>query len=84
MNELLNTLAIIFTGKGGTLRLAITGSLGAALIYEILESGYGFSANSSNGTFVSLTPPAERAAAEQQSSDAVAGNTTPSENEETN
>ena len=38
MSEAIKAMADIFSGKGGTIRLAIFGSLFSAVIYEILDS----------------------------------------------
>lgn len=60
MNESIKAIAGIFTGKGGTIRLAITGSIFGAIIYEILDSRYDFRAKSSSGSSISLSPASER------------------------
>lgn len=56
MNNAFNSFATIFTGKGGTLRLAIFSSLAAGVIYEILDSRYGLSMTAKDGTSVTLKP----------------------------
>jgi hypothetical protein len=62
MNESIKAIAGIFTGKGGTIRLAIAGSLVSAIIYEIIDSKYDFRAKTSGGASISLTPASERSA----------------------
>ena len=61
MSEVTRTVADIFTGKGGTIRLAIFGSLLSAVIYEILDSKYDLKVKTNSGASVSLTPVYERA-----------------------
>ena len=61
MSEAIKAMADIFSGKGGTIRLAIFGSLFSAVIYEILDSKYDLSAKTSSGASISLTPASERA-----------------------
>ena len=56
MTEATKAVADIFTGKGGTIRLAIFGSLFSAIIFEILDSKYDLRANTSSGASISLTP----------------------------
>ena len=55
MNNTINTFASIFTGKGGTLKLTIFGSLIAAVIYEIMDARYGLNVTTKEGS-VSLAP----------------------------
>lgn len=55
MNNTVNTMASIFTGKGGTLKLTIFGSLIAAVIYEIMDACYGLNITTKDGS-VSLAP----------------------------
>ena len=57
-NNILTAIASVFTGKGGTIRLTIFGSLIAATIYEILDAHYNFSFTNKE-TVVSLTPAGE-------------------------
>ena len=45
-----------FAGEGGTLRMAIFGSIGAALAYEISHSDRELSVTTSKGAAVSYTP----------------------------
>ncbi len=61
MNNLWTSLTTIFTGKGGVLKLAITGSLLAGTIYEILDSHYNFFLTTKAGS-ISLTPTKETSA----------------------
>ena len=37
-NDIWTSIASVFTGKGGTIKLTIVGSLIAATIYEILDA----------------------------------------------
>ncbi len=60
MSEAIRSVTDIFTGKGGTIRLAIVGSLFSAIIFEILDSKYDFRAKTSNGASISLTPEYEK------------------------
>lgn len=60
MTEATKSVADIFTGKGGTIRLAIFGSLFCAIIYEILDSKYGLRMKTSSGASISLTHEYER------------------------
>lgn len=60
MSEATRSVTDIFTGKGGTIRLAIVGSLFSAIIFEILDSKYDFRAKTSSGASISLTPEYER------------------------
>lgn len=60
MSEATKTVADIFTGKGGTIRLAIFGSLLSAVIYEILDSKYDLRVKTNIGASISLTPGYER------------------------
>ena len=55
MNNTINTLTSIFTGKGSTLKLAIVGSLFAAIIYEIMDTHYDLNIMTKNGG-ISLEP----------------------------
>lgn len=57
-NDIWTAIASVFTGKGGTIKLTILGSLIAATIYEILDANYNFSF-SNKETSVSLTPAGE-------------------------
>lgn len=57
-NDIWTAIASVFTGKGGTIKLTIFGSLIAATIYEILDARYNFSFTSKETT-VSLTPAGE-------------------------
>lgn len=57
-NDIWTNIASVFTGKGGTIRLTIFGSLIAATIYEILDARYNFSFTNKETT-VSLTPAGE-------------------------
>ncbi len=54
-NDIWTAIASVFTGKGGTIKLTIFGSLIAATIYEILDAHYNFSF-SNKDTTVSLSP----------------------------
>ena len=56
MSDLINLLTSVFTGKGGTVRLAIFGSLAASVLYEMFDSGYGFGIKADNGPSVVLAP----------------------------
>lgn len=60
MSEATRSVTDIFTVKGGTIRLAIVGSLFSAIIFEILDSKYYFRAKTSSGASISLTPGCER------------------------
>lgn len=60
MSEATRSVTDIFTGKGGTIRLAIVGSLFSAIIFEIIDSKYDFRAKTSSGASISLTPGCER------------------------
>ena len=60
MSEAIKAVADIFTGKGGTIRLAIFGSLFSAIIFEILDSKYDLRAKTSSGASISLMPGYER------------------------
>lgn len=60
MSEAIKAVADIFTGKGGTIRLAIFGSLFSAIFFEILDSKYDLRAKTSSGASISLTPGYER------------------------
>ena len=55
MNSTINTIASIFTGKGGTIKLAVFGSLIAAVIYEIMDFSYALNVTTKEGT-ISFTP----------------------------
>lgn len=55
MNNTINTIASIFTGKGGTIKLAVFGSLIAAVIYEIMDFSYALNVTTKEGT-ISFTP----------------------------
>ena len=55
MINTMNAIASIFTCKGGTLKLAILGSLTAVVIHEILNAHYGLSVTTKDGT-ISLAP----------------------------
>ena len=55
MKNTINTIASIFTGKGGTMKLAILLSLVAAGFIEMMDSGYSLKANTRERSF-SLTP----------------------------
>ncbi len=57
-NDIWTAIASIFTGKGGTIKLTIFGSLIAATIYEILGANYNFSLSNSE-TSVFLTTAGE-------------------------
>ena len=56
MSDFINSLTSVFTGKGGTVRLAIFGSLAASVLYEMFDSGYGFGIKADNGPSVVLAP----------------------------
>lgn len=56
MNEIIGLIVSIFTGKGGTLRLAIAGSLAAGTIYEVVNAGYGVRAVTKSGSSVVIEP----------------------------
>lgn len=71
MTEATKSVADIFTGKGGTIRLEIFGSLFSAVIYEILDSKYVFRMKTSNGASISLTPECERTMTAPLNSDNV-------------
>ena len=60
MSEAIKTVAGVFSGRGGTIRLAIFGSLLSAVIYDILDSKYDFRVKTSNGASISLTPGYEK------------------------
>ncbi|MCR5204307.1 MAG: hypothetical protein K6E47_04575 [Lachnospiraceae bacterium] len=60
MSEVTKIMANIFTGKGGTIRLAIFGSIFSAVVFELLDSKYDLRAKTSSGVSVSLTPAYER------------------------
>ena len=60
MTEATKAVADIFTGKGGTIRLAIFCSLFSAVIFEIIDSKYCLTAKTSSGVSISLTPEYER------------------------
>lgn len=64
----INSLASLFTGKGGTLKLTIAGSLVCALIYEILDSRYKLNVTCNNCVSVSLSPFADGSATDSESS----------------
>lgn len=55
MKNTINTIASIFTSKGGTMKLAIFLSLVAAGYFELVDSGYSLKANKMDRSF-SLTP----------------------------
>ena len=55
MTNTMNTIASIFTGKGGTLKLTILGSLIAAVIYEIMDAHYGLNVTTKDGG-ISMAP----------------------------
>ncbi len=57
-NDIWSAIVSVFTGKGGTIRLTIAGSLFAAIVYEILDARYNFSFTNKD-TAVSLTPSGE-------------------------
>ena len=69
MSETIKAVANIFVGKGGTIRLAIFGSLFSAVIFEILNSKYDFRVKTSTGASISLTPEYERMMTAQLDSD---------------
>ncbi|MDO4991279.1 MAG: hypothetical protein Q4E45_12335 [Eubacteriales bacterium] len=69
MNNTMNAIASIFTGKGGTIKLAIFGSLIAAVIYEIMDSSYGLNVTTKEGS-VSLAP-ASGASGQQMQTDSA-------------
>lgn len=69
MNSIVNAIASIFTGKGGTIKLTIFGSLIAAVIYEIMDSSYGLNVTAKQGS-VSLAP-ASGAGGQQMQTDPV-------------
>ena len=71
MGEAIKAVADIFTGKGGTIRLAIFGSLFSAVIFEILDSKYDLTAKTSSGASISLTPGYERTMSTSLDSDNV-------------
>ena len=71
MSEAIRSVTDIFTGKGGTIRLAIVGSLFSAIIFEILDSKYDFRAKTSNGASISLTPEYEKTMTASLDSDTV-------------
>ena len=71
MSEAIKAVADIFTGKGGTIRLAIFGSLFSAVIFEILDSKYDLTAKTSSGASISLTPGYERTMSTSLDSDNV-------------
>lgn len=71
MSEETKTVADIFTRKGGTLRLAIFGSLVSAVIYEILDSKYDLSVKTNSGAAISLTSGYERTMTASLDSDTV-------------
>lgn len=54
-NSMMNGIASIFTGKGGTIKLTIAGSLIAAVIYEIIDANYGLDVAMRDGS-ISLIP----------------------------
>ena len=51
-NSMMNGIASIFTGKGGTIKLAIAGSLIAAVIYEIIDANYGLDVAMRDGSIL--------------------------------
>lgn len=55
MNNTMIAVASIFTGKGGTLKLAIVGSLLAAIAYEIMDSQYGVNVKTKDSS-ISFSP----------------------------
>lgn len=59
MSETIKAITNLFTGKGGTLRLAIFVSLSGATIYEIINSNYNLEVKTSNGTSFRLAPTTE-------------------------
>lgn len=71
MSDLINLLTSVFTGKGGTVRLAIVGSLAAGVLYEMFDSGYGFGIRADNGPSVVLAPSAAGSPKEPRLEDAM-------------
>ena len=57
MNNMFNPIVSIFTGKGGTLRLAIGGSLISAFLYSVMEFGYNFHTGAQDKPSFGMTPP---------------------------
>ena len=55
MNNTMNMIASIFTGKGGTLRTTIIGAMLAALIYEVMDARYGLNVTTKEGS-ISFSP----------------------------
>lgn len=55
MNNTVNAIASVFTGKGGTIRLAIAGTLATAIVYEIIENNFKLDVAYRSGS-VSLMP----------------------------
>ena len=58
-----NAITSVFSGKGGTIRLAIVSALVAAVVYEVVEAKYGVTVTTKDGS-VSLAP-ADGAAIQQ-------------------
>ena len=71
MNNILNVLATIFTGKGGTLRLAIFGSLFAAGLYELSDSGCSIGVTGKDGSSITFMPGTQPPAQNVSASDTV-------------
>ena len=69
MNNIINTIASIFTGKGGTIKLAVFGSLIAAVIYEIMDFSCALNVATKEGT-ISFTP-ASDVSGQQMQTDSV-------------
>jgi len=69
MNNTINTIASIFTGKGGTIKLAVFGSLIAAVIYEIMDFSYTLNVTTKEGT-ISFTS-ASDVSGQQMQTDSV-------------
>lgn len=53
-NSMMNGIASIFTGKGA-IKLAIAGSLIAAVIYEIIDANYGLDVAMRDGSISLIT-----------------------------
>lgn len=51
MNEVWSALSTVFSSKGGTIKLAILGSLIGAILYEMMEAKYNMQLKTQKGSW---------------------------------